>query len=57
MTEETIFDMASLTKCLVTATAVMQLYEQHKLAVRRSVVKYLPEFAVNGRKKSRFASC
>ena len=28
MTEDTIFDMASLTKCLATATAVMQLYEQ-----------------------------
>ena len=28
MTEDTIFDMASLTKDLVTATAVMQLYER-----------------------------
>ena len=28
MTEDTIFDMASLTKCLATATAIMQLYEQ-----------------------------
>jgi CubicO group peptidase (beta-lactamase class C family) len=27
MTEDTIFDMASLTKCLATATAIMQLYE------------------------------
>src|SRR3984885_11291666 len=31
MTIDTVFDMASLTKCLVTATAVMQLYEAHKL--------------------------
>ena len=36
MTEDTIFDLASLTKCLATATAVMQLYEQGKVAVRRS---------------------
>ena len=36
MTEDTIFDMASLTKSLATATAVMQLYEQGKVAVRRS---------------------
>ena len=36
MTEDTIFDMASLTKPLATATAVMQLYEQGKVAVRRS---------------------
>ena len=36
MTEDTVFDVASLTKCLATATAVMQLYEQGKVAVRRS---------------------
>ena len=36
MTEDTIFDLASLTKILATATAVMQLYEQGKVAVRRS---------------------
>jgi SSS family transporter len=45
MTEDTIFDMASLTKCLVTATAIMQLYELHKLAFDDPVAKYLPEFA------------
>jgi SSS family transporter len=49
MTEDTIFDMASLTKCLVTATAVMQLYEAHKLQIDDPVAKYLPEFAVNGK--------
>jgi CubicO group peptidase (beta-lactamase class C family) len=31
MTEDTIFDLASLTKPLATATAVMQLYEQGKV--------------------------
>jgi SSS family transporter len=46
MTTDTIFDMASLTKCLVTATAVMQLYEAGKLAFDEPVAKYLPEFAV-----------
>jgi SSS family transporter len=51
MTEDTIFDMASLTKCLVTATAVMQLYEQHKIAFDEPVVKYLPAFAANGKDK------
>ncbi|XWK75750.1 sodium/solute symporter [Tunturiibacter lichenicola] len=49
MTEDTVLDMASLTKCLVTATAVMQLYEAHKLQVDDPVAKYLPEFAVNGK--------
>jgi SSS family transporter len=49
MTEDTIFDMASLTKCLVTATAVMQLYEAHKLEFDDPVAKYLPAFGVNGK--------
>src|SRR5271169_3976514 len=44
MTEDTIFDVASLTKCLATATAVMQLYEQGKVAFDDPVQKYLPEF-------------
>ena len=44
MTEDTIFDIASLTKCLATATAVMQLYEQGKVAFDDPVQKYLPDF-------------
>jgi SSS family transporter len=51
MTVDTIFDMASLTKCLVTATAVMQLYEQGKLGLDDLVVKYLPDFGANGKDK------
>jgi SSS family transporter len=49
MTEDTIFDMASLTKCLATATAIMQLYELHKFDFDDPVAKYLPEFGVNGK--------
>jgi SSS family transporter len=49
MTENTIFDMASLSKCLSTAVAVMQLYEEHKLNFDDPVAKYLPAFAVNGK--------
>ena len=49
MTLDTIFDMASLTKCLATATAIMQLYEADKLDVDDPVVKYLPEFAANNK--------
>ena len=51
MTTGTIFDMASLTKCLVTATAVMQLYEQGKVGLDDPVMKYLPEFGVNGKEQ------
>ena len=44
MTEDTIFDLASLTKSLATATAVMQLYEQGKVQFDDPVQKYLPDF-------------
>ncbi len=44
MTEDTIFDMASLSKCLSTAIAVMQLYEQGKVQFDEPVEKYLPAF-------------
>ncbi len=44
MTEDTIFDLASLTKSLATATAVMQLYEQGKVRFDDPVQQYLPDF-------------
>jgi SSS family transporter len=46
MTEDTIFDMASLTKDLATATAVMQLYEQGKFDFDDPIEKYFPGFNV-----------
>jgi uncharacterized protein YbbC (DUF1343 family)/CubicO group peptidase (beta-lactamase class C family) len=47
MSEDTIFDVASLTKVLATAPAVMQLYEQGHFLLNDPVSKYLPEFAAN----------
>ncbi|MCG7592612.1 beta-lactamase family protein [Mycobacterium sp. PSTR-4-N] len=44
MTEDTVFDVASLTKVLATATAVMQLYEQGKVRLDDPVQTYLPAF-------------
>ena len=49
MTLDTIFDMASLTKCLATATAIMQLHEKGLLNFDDPVAKYLPAFAANGK--------
>jgi uncharacterized protein YbbC (DUF1343 family)/CubicO group peptidase (beta-lactamase class C family) len=49
MTLDTVFDVASLTKVIVTTTAVMQLVEQGKVRVNDPVAKYLPEFAQNGK--------
>jgi uncharacterized protein YbbC (DUF1343 family)/CubicO group peptidase (beta-lactamase class C family) len=50
ITQATVFDMASMTKVLVTAPAVMQLYEQGRLQLDDPVAKYLPEFAQNGKR-------
>ena len=44
MTEDTIFDLASMTKILATTTAVLQLYEQGKVRIDEPVQTYLPEF-------------
>jgi uncharacterized protein YbbC (DUF1343 family) len=50
MTIDTIFDLASLTKCLATATSVMKLVEEGRVRLGDSVSTYLPEFAQNGKK-------
>ncbi len=47
MTVDTIFDMASLSKCMATATSIMQLEEQGKIRLNDPVSKYIPEFAKN----------
>ncbi|HPI37026.1 MAG TPA: serine hydrolase [Ignavibacteriaceae bacterium] len=44
MTEETIFDMASVTKSVATATAVMILVERGKLTLTDEVRKFIPGF-------------
>ena len=49
MTDDTVFDLASLTKPLATATSVMKLAEQGKLSIDDPVSKHLPDFAVEGK--------
>ena len=44
MTIDTLFDLASLTKSLATATAVMQLHEQGMVELDEPVQTYLPGF-------------
>jgi uncharacterized protein YbbC (DUF1343 family)/CubicO group peptidase (beta-lactamase class C family) len=48
MTVDTIFDMASLTKVVATATSVMTLVEDGKIRLQDRVAKFLPEFASGG---------
>ncbi|MGI9164652.1 MAG: serine hydrolase domain-containing protein [Mycobacterium sp.] len=44
MTEDTLFDLASLTKSLATATAVLQLAEQGRVGIDEPLQTYLPDF-------------
>src|SRR5208337_3262591 len=49
MTVDTIFDLASLTKCIVTTTSVMQLITEGRVRLNDPVAAYLPEFAQDGK--------
>lgn len=49
MTVDTIFDMASITKPLATATSIMLLIERGDLRLRDKVSYYIPEFSKNGK--------
>jgi uncharacterized protein YbbC (DUF1343 family)/CubicO group peptidase (beta-lactamase class C family) len=49
MTLDTVFDLASLTKPIATATSVMILLEQGKLKLSDRVARHLPDFRRNGK--------
>jgi uncharacterized protein YbbC (DUF1343 family) len=48
MTVDTVFDVASLTKTVATATSIMILIEEGKLLLSDPVVKHIPAFAPEG---------
>lgn len=49
--ENTIFDMASVTKPVSTATSVMILIDRGKIKLDDKVAAYLPEFSVGGKEE------
>lgn len=49
MTVDTVFDMASITKPVATATSIMKLVENGQLRLDEKVVTLFPEFAPNGK--------
>jgi uncharacterized protein YbbC (DUF1343 family)/CubicO group peptidase (beta-lactamase class C family) len=51
MTPDTVFDLASLTKPIATATSVLILVEQGKLRFSDRVAQYLPAFGQNGKSR------
>lgn len=57
MTTDTLFDMASITKPMATATSIMLLIERGKLQLTDTVASILPEFAAKEKSRSRFTIC
>ena len=51
MTLDTIFDMASLTKCMVTAVAIMRLVQYGQVRLNDAVARYIPEFGAKGKQE------
>jgi CubicO group peptidase (beta-lactamase class C family) len=51
MTVDTIFDLASLTKIVATATSMMILVERGKLSLADPVALYIPEFGKFGKER------
>lgn len=48
MTVDTVFDLASLTKPIATATSIMILIEEGKIKCSDRAAKFIPEFAASG---------
>jgi uncharacterized protein YbbC (DUF1343 family) len=51
MTTDTVFDLASLTKPVATATSVMRLVEDGRVRLRDRVSKHVPEFGRNAKER------
>ena len=49
MTEDTIFDVASLTKVVATTTSVMTLVERGRIRLNDPVTQFIPEFGRYGK--------
>jgi CubicO group peptidase (beta-lactamase class C family) len=49
MTEDTVFDAASLTKVIACTPAVMRLWEQGRLSLDAPVTQHIPEFKGDGK--------
>ena len=49
MTNDTVFDLASLTKPIATATSIMKLVEQGKITLEDRASEYWPEFGTHGK--------
>lgn len=48
---DTIYDLASVTKVMATTQAIMKLKSEGKIDLEETVAKYIPDFAQNGKEK------
>ena len=49
--------MASITKCVATATSMALLYDQNKYALDDPIARFMPAFAQNGKEDVTIRSC
>jgi uncharacterized protein YbbC (DUF1343 family) len=49
MTTDTVFDMASITKPVATATSIMSLVERGQIRLQDKVTRFFPEFGTHGK--------
>lgn len=47
----TMFDIASMSKVVATTSAIMRLYDESRIGLDDSVVRYLPQFANRGKER------
>ena len=47
--QQTIFDIASLSKVSATLSSVMRLYDEGKFQINDPVIKYIPEYNNHGK--------
>ncbi len=57
MTIDTVFDMASITKPVATATSIMLLVERGQLKLSDKIAKHIPEFDQNGKQDITVFQC
>ena len=49
---DTIFDMASVTKVTMTLSCIMHLYDEGKIGIDDLVTRYIPEYGNNGKEST-----
>jgi CubicO group peptidase (beta-lactamase class C family) len=57
MTADTVFDLASLTKCIATTTAILKLVQDGRVSLNDPVTIYLPDSRKTARRTSPSANC